>query len=62
MSRRIKRIKLLEAGGRRIRDEVLAERRVYEEGDRRGSIPPPSLEPLSADTCFSVLPDVAETA
>ncbi len=33
-----------------------------EEGDRRGSNPQPSLEPQSADTCFRVLPDVAELA
>jgi hypothetical protein len=31
-------------------------------GERRGSIPQPPLEPLSADPCFRVLPDVAESA
>jgi hypothetical protein len=30
------------------------------EGDRRDSNPRPSLEPQSADMCFSVLPYVAE--
>ncbi len=32
------------------------------EGDRRGSIPRPSLVPQSADTCFQVLLYVAESA